>query len=1029
MFSHQSKLDKKQNKKARGQLSIDTTCAVQKQVFPYETKIPELKFISFSESQARKAASKLPLGETTPVYPGAEQPVTGLQANVSVRSQRGAIVATPLESEQAVPFHRRLLGRRPEPLKLNSEHKTSGSEVNHAISTQDLNARHGNAAPMIVVTPARDEFCSSQALPVKGGRPASSVYSRYTNCMTTSVAPPVPPLPFTRNAATGLKSRFSTLTATTTFEEDNSPLESPQTSRSIPKSRSGEPTGNDTPGLPTPRRSKGWWNVLSPFSAKSAPQPSPFAASDRTPVLRDAAAMGQSDFPGADTGDEVLRSAPVSMKSHDAGSEPANEKSLRRSLTAPAMLDTAAETFDIYYIASTGLAAPYFDVARRFPSLYVQDSAQEWSPSQSVYQPARYSYATDTGNVDESPAEAAVGEPNEAEGTPARDTPGGHHDPDLESKPPSIQNKAVRASLFSSPSEDELRTPPQPRWKTIRALTQTTNTSMMSPLSATPEVQQAHLGMPVGPDSSFAGQKQIAVSRAPTPTALDEKIVSYSHVERVTTQESPYPASVTRLRPTHTRQDSYGLGISDSNRDLFPPPTYLAEKPRLGTDRYGQLKVQIPQNRIPSRPWYHRHFWLLAFLSGAVLVLLVVMLAVLIPQKHQDEQVQATWLNLTVFPPIAIGVSTVIQPRKTASRDTCTKSSLWTCKAPAEVSSTDLPDFRLIIRSRNGTLPKNETTVMNNKRDAWKEHIYNASSEAPATKDQIYLGRTTDNTSEPYNGEETPFYISLVNPLALETDSKLKKRNSDFSYPYPISTEDTTSTTKTAAAPSQIPPTGLKSNGKPGDPILYPYVTAQPLRLYNRDQDTEHYGFYTYFDRSVYISNPSSSSPGDSSINVTSGVAFEDASAVCSFSQTRMLVQIWTKQGTVADLPAAEATTTGSQIEAKSSSANDMTAPGSFPYPVTFTIDRHGGEAEKKGVYCYALDAQHRVDVNEKFWVAEDRAVGGTLFDAAEIPGVTTQDEILSTRDDDDDDDDDNNDEGQGIDGGSGGCFCQWDSQ
>jgi hypothetical protein len=92
--------------------------------------------------------------------------------------------------------------------------------------------------------------------------------------------------------------------------------------------------------------------------------------------------------------------------------------------------------------------------------------------------------------------------------------------------------------------------------------------------------------------------------------------------------------------------------------------------------------------------------------------------------------------------------------------------------------------------------------------------------------------------------------------------------------------------------------------------------------------------------------------------------------ALCEFAQTRFRVQIWTRRGFVADVPAAAAGIDSSssdgvaaRVQAGESSANEMQAPGSFPYAVTISLDRESGPdgEEGKGVFCWALDWSGRV--------------------------------------------------------------------
>ncbi|KAM3415709.1 hypothetical protein BST61_g9223 [Cercospora zeina] len=1030
MFGQRSRSSHNKKKKAtRGKLSIDTTCAAQNTVFPYESRVPELKFVSFEESHARTEAAQIrQLGGKTPVYAGAEKVVaTGLQGHhPSVRSQHGDVaVATPaVQNGQSIGglySKRGPVGRKPEPLKINRV----------AADEQDANYGLEVATPRIVITPARDEFRSSQALQAKGRRPASSVYSRYTNCISTSTAPPVPPLPSTGAGSAGLKSRFSAVTATTTFE-DVSPLEA--TEKPIPA---------PTPGLPTPRRSKGWWTILSPFSAKSTIQSfwrSPPPIAESTPVLQHAAAMGQAD-PAIARGEVdrsnggVRHSAPC----EGLNASSMNEKIPQRSLTAPASLHGEPKGFDMYLIPSTGLAAAYFDVARRFPSWYPQESQDRspvspgWSPSQSVYMSPRNKEGHSSGAV-ESTSGAAMADATEGNDA-TKEIAQERNAPEGTLSPPA--KYAVRGAIFTTPSADELRTPPVLRSTPVRGMTQTTDTSIMSPLSATPEIQQAHLGMPIGPTSSFGEQKEIAVSRAPTPSALDDGVVLRKEEDFVPSRSPPEPKNVTRMRVTHVRHDSYGLGISDDGKnELFPPPVYVESRPQLVTDRFGQLTVRSPGDEKPRKAWYRRHFWLLAFFTGVLLLVLITLLAIFVPQKHKDVATETSWLNLTGFPTIPIGISTIIQPRGKNTRDTCVKGPIWSCLPPSAAATGDLPNFRLEIRSKNMTNSKLA------KRSGWKDYIYAALPTPPKNDDRMYLGRTTDNVSKPYEGEETPFYISLLDAVALQPSSRLHKRSSNFSYPYPTTAktsndqnddDDTKKTKIGTSAASEIPRAAVKLDGKPEDSILYPHVTAQPLRLYNRGEETEHYSFYTYFDRTIYIDNSDSSrssqpwntTKSNNNNNITSNVPLSSASAVCTFSQTRLLVQIWTRRGLLNNATLSSSSN-GSAV-AGSSTANSMTFPGSFAYHVTVTIDRHGGaSAKEKGVYCYSIeDGTEKVDSNVKGWIWEDRSAGGKLVDAAEVPGE--RDGKVERRDNEDEQRE-SEAQGEGIDGGTGGCFCRWAS-
>lgn len=84
-----------------------------------------------------------------------------------------------------------------------------------------------------------------------------------------------------------------------------------------------------------------------------------------------------------------------------------------------------------------------------------------------------------------------------------------------------------------------------------------------------------------------------------------------------------------------------------------------------------------------------------------------------------------------------------------------------------------------------------------------------------------------------------------------------------------------------------------------------------------------------------------------------------------------------------------------------------------MPYPVTVTLDRHGGGLTTKMLYCYGLDARGDVVDNEKVFQPENRSFGGTLVNPAEGPFMNVN---VSTA----------MGGPGGIDGGTGGCSCLW---
>ncbi|KAL9073934.1 MAG: hypothetical protein Q9161_002556 [Pseudevernia consocians] len=499
--------------------------------------------------------------------------------------------------------------------------------------------------------------------------------------------------------------------------------------------------------------------------------------------------------------------------------------------------------------------------------------------------------------------------------------------------------------------------------------------------------------------------------------------------------------------------------------DLYPPPRDAGRSQR--TCEIREKDTQTPRDHNSKvlagfdkcfgrgrKPMSKKKKWLLIALAIGLLlmVILIMILAMTLTRKGGPEQtvpVQTTWLNMTGYPPIPTGISTIVQPKLVSAVSQCVfPSTMWSCDLPKEeqesfsTSAADQPNFRVEIVFQNGTngVTANASSVNrrsyggNRKisyghmvnsvsarsfirdrllqaRNAFSESLYSPSPPPPSQEDQTFLGNTTDNNTVPFNGEYTPFFMSFLPPTKLP--SRLLKRQSGSS------TDNTTDPFPNIT--NFIPTPNTNPNGTATAAVLLPYPSAQPLRLYNRGQSTEYYGFYTYFSKSIFlkstapidgISNDTSSVPDDED-----GGAEEDAASVyCTWAQTRFLVQIWTNKGFVASSQASDANSTiasSNSTNLTAPSANDFQAPGSFPYPVTITLDRHGGDVNSKLLYCYGIDDEEKPISSQKKIQLEDRSFGGTLINPPLGPSGNTNVALA--------------DGGLGgIDGGNGGCGCQW---
>jgi hypothetical protein len=444
----------------------------------------------------------------------------------------------------------------------------------------------------------------------------------------------------------------------------------------------------------------------------------------------------------------------------------------------------------------------------------------------------------------------------------------------------------------------------------------------------------------------------------------------------------------------------------------------LEEEDKIGRKTCGLLSLFNKKNGRPGREGRTRRRWyFLIFIFFFAIVIIAIVLAVTLSRKGASSIVQSQWLNLTGYPPMPTGIATLAGTEAQVEKSTCiTPSSMWSCALPKaqqdsnEPYDANQPNFRVFIGFRNGTYD-NSTDLSNSTHSLRRRDDQFASSPAaPSNADQSFLGQYTDNNTIPYSGEETPFYMSMLSPVSLlSTDIYRRSVKSNETYFPNIS--------------SIIPAPDENSDGSAAAAMLYPLPSAQPVRLYNRGQSSEHYGFYTYFDKSIFLTSQTTIEVGDTN----GGTTRDKAKYRCTWSQTRFLVQIWTQGSkmnrqlfpysniTATSTSSAATPTSTSSNSTSSSSATDFSRPGSFPYPVTITVDRHGGAEKKKMVYCYPVEGDGHYNITGGQLQIEDRGVGGELVNPAEglfkgVSGITN----TTTED------------YGGVDGGTGGCGCQW---
>ncbi|KAK8088836.1 hypothetical protein PG997_003797 [Apiospora hydei] len=424
----------------------------------------------------------------------------------------------------------------------------------------------------------------------------------------------------------------------------------------------------------------------------------------------------------------------------------------------------------------------------------------------------------------------------------------------------------------------------------------------------------------------------------------------------------------------------------------------------------------------------------------AVIILIIVLVVVLTRKWSPSGPEQSIWLNLTDFPPMPTGVLTVAGADTPVVTDGCvelTASTAWSCAVPKDQQDprnpnpSEVPEFIFQIQYDNSSRqlwkndnnqgpqrgnqeifqsaskpaptsrPKNDLgsgTI--GQRDVGKYDFgFNPNPAPPSLREMSFLGNTTDEIqSDNKAGEPTPFYISLlpsleatVGPNMTQDDSASNNGRRDLG-----SGIDTAPINGTSGwnLTNVLPPPETNPDGTGAKARLYPLATQQPLRLYDRGLPTEHYGFYTYFNKTVYLFNTAETTPTDRS----GGARLADARFLVTWTEVRFVVQMWTRMGNSSRLigngtaPGKEGTT----VHAR---------PGTMPYPVTIAEDLHGGNPFRKATFYYGMDRQSRVNQTDSKLILVNRGFGGALVnDLSKEPDLSLG----------------------GVDGGTGGCKCEW---
>lgn len=259
-------------------------------------------------------------------------------------------------------------------------------------------------------------------------------------------------------------------------------------------------------------------------------------------------------------------------------------------------------------------------------------------------------------------------------------------------------------------------------------------------------------------------------------------------------------------------------------------------------------------------------------------------------------------------PTIPLGTVVVRPFRSARLLSTCVaKSYIWSCVLPPDTKfpitsaindNFRVPEFRFIIKRRSqidaSGMPESEWLPV--PRNIPNTTDYESISSVDGVKDV---------------GEETDFYITLAT-IATSAIVKTKELHNDSN----INNENNRAAKETIREESHMLPSVLKN---------------QPLRLFDRGLDTEHYGFHIYFDKSVQFVNNTRPAPSQD----TGGVSANSSGFRIMWNKTRFKVTIFTK-------------VIGKIVETMADTELDL--------PVDIWEDRVGGDGRGRTISTFQLD-------------------------------------------------------------------------
>ena len=258
---------------------------------------------------------------------------------------------------------------------------------------------------------------------------------------------------------------------------------------------------------------------------------------------------------------------------------------------------------------------------------------------------------------------------------------------------------------------------------------------------------------------------------------------------------------------------------------------------------------------------------------------------------------------------------------------------------------------------------------------------------SPSLAEVWFLGNTTDGiVSANKAGEPTPFYLSVLSSTQDSVgpnERRMLRTRQDTTNGNPLTI---------------LPPPDLNPDGSGAAAVFLPKPQQQPLRLFDRGLPTEHYGFYAYFKRTIYVSSVTPNQSTPPSVDQDGGSSEATASYLVTWGSVRYRVALWTRANQTTTLLSAGA-------GLANTASPDATSPGTMPLPISVSIDTHGGDPASKFTWHHNVAANEHIDTTHPGLIPNNMAFEGSWIN----PSQQNPDLSLG-----------------GVDGGTGGCRCQW---